>query len=141
LRWKLLRHFTGDEAESAVEQLGKDGLQSDARFADSFARERFLRAYGPRRIRAELQQRGVSDVLIDAALRRVVDEDGRRWTDLAREALRRRFGDRPDPAIPEKARRQRFLYQRGFDPDVLRGDPLFEGSATTDDTDDAGAPG
>jgi len=124
---KLSRRFPRDAAACAVAQLGEEGLQSDERFAESFARERFLRAYGPRRIRAELQQRGVSAALIGAALSRVVKQEGRSWADLAREALQRRFGSRPSSDLREKARRQRFLYQRGFEADVLRGEGLLEG--------------
>ena len=41
---------------------------SDARFAESFVRVRSERGQGPLRIRAELRERGVTDVLVDEVL-------------------------------------------------------------------------
>ncbi|MEO1082347.1 MAG: regulatory protein RecX [Pseudomonadota bacterium] len=129
LRRKLERRFTADGLDRALEQLAEEGLQCDVRFAESFTRERLLKAYGPRRVRAELQQRGVAADVIDDALKSVPISEGVSWSGQAREALRRRFGDagksRIDDAeaaegasvAKEKARRLRYLYQRGFSAD------------------------
>ena len=54
-------------------------------------------------------------------------EERTNWTALAREALRRRFGEQTSREPREQARRQRYLYQRGFSPEDLRGDDLYEG--------------
>lgn len=115
---KLARRF-GDreprsELEVAIDTLAAEGLQSDERFALSFARERLHRGHGPRRIRVELQQRGVDDTLIDTALAEVPAEEGTTWAGQARLVLAKRFGDGPARGFPERARRLRFLDQRGF---------------------------
>jgi len=122
---KLARRFgdsgTSDEFEAAVAALASEGLQSDERFAMSFTRERLHRGHGPRRIRAELQQRGVEDALIDAALVEVPTEEGTSWAAQARIVLAKRFGKSPVQDFPERARRLRFLDQRGFSTEHMPG--------------------
>ncbi|MEE4108937.1 MAG: regulatory protein RecX [Halieaceae bacterium] len=115
---KLARRFgdgeSTDELEAAIATLATEGLQSDERFALSFTRERLHRGHGPRRVRAELQQRGVDDALIDTALAEVPVEEGTSWREQARLVLEKRFGQAPARDFPERARRLRFLDQRGF---------------------------
>jgi regulatory protein len=115
---KLSRRFGDaeptDALEAAINALAAEGLQSDERFALSFTRERLHRGHGPRRVRAELQQRGVDDGLIHSALAAVPAEEGTSWDDQARLVLEKRFGDAPARDFPERARRLRFLDQRGF---------------------------
>ncbi|MEM1190255.1 MAG: regulatory protein RecX [Pseudomonadota bacterium] len=144
LRRKLERRFPPEGLIDALEQLENEGLQSDVRFAQSFTRERLLKAYGPRRVRAELRQRGVADEVISDVLKSVPSAEGLSWSAQARAALRRRFGDATNShsndtgtsgtpagwggsggsgkgeyasAAKEKARRLRYLYQRGFSTD------------------------
>lgn len=103
--------------EVCLDSLVELDLQSDTRFAESFVRSRIFRGQGPRRIRADLGQRGVDRTLISEALGAAeADVD---WFGLACEVLSRRFscpGDTPK----DRARRERFLAGRGFDFDHLR---------------------
>ena len=115
---KLARRFgddtSGNGLEAAIDALATEGLQSDERFAISFTRERLHRGHGPRRIRVELQRRGVDDMLIDTALAEVPAEEETTWNAQARRVLAKRFGDTPARDFSEHARRLRFLEQRGF---------------------------
>jgi regulatory protein len=111
---KLRRRFEARELATALEKLAEEGLQSDERFAVSFTRERLLRGYGPRRIEAELKQRGVASRPIDRALLEVPDEESLTWRDVARDAEEKKFGPAPPKDYEDKARRMRFLYRRGF---------------------------
>ena len=122
LAHKLRRRFDAREVETALEALSEEGLQSDERFAFSFTRERLLRGHGPRRIDAELRQRGVAGAAIDRALARVPEKEGKSWREVALAAEARKFGDGPPLDYEEKARRMRFLYRRGFATDDI--DPL-----------------
>lgn len=109
LRRKLARRWPGsDEIEPAIERLLEDGLLSDRRFAEAFARSRVARFQGPRKIRAELAGRSVSETDIEAALQEV----GGSWTDLASEWLARQGGDTSD--YDGRARYYRRLLNRGF---------------------------
>ena len=71
-------------AEQAVLKLSSEGLQSDARFAESFVQSRINQGKGPVRIRLDLGQRGISDAAIENAL----DEADADWHQLAREIRR-----------------------------------------------------
>lgn len=111
LRFKLLQRKLPESVIDSVldDYEAKDWL-SDARFADVYARQRRDLAYGPLRIRAELQQRGVS--VWPECVSSLSDED---WTGLAIRARFRRFGlDSVDDDLKEKSRQARFLAQRGF---------------------------
>ena len=95
--------------EAALEQLENEGLLSDLRFAEVFVRSRIARGQGPVRLRHDMREKGLEAEMIDAALE-AAEVD---WGEHAKEVLERRFGD-DAPDAREKARRMRFLKQRGF---------------------------
>ena len=117
LRSKLKRRFAdGSLIDEQLSRLAEENLQSDARFAESYVRQRVGRGYGPLRLRAELRERGVSDSDFDAALEAgAVD-----WHDLALTVLHKKFGAAPPGDMKEKARRVRFMQHRGFATDHYR---------------------
>ena len=90
--------------------------QSDERFTEAFVRHKVFRGKGPAVIRLELKQKGISAELIDQALR----GDEYDWYALALEGYQRKFRHKPIDSPKERARRQRFLYSRGFDSDIVR---------------------
>ncbi len=105
-----------EELCQVLDDLESDGLLSDRRFAESFARYRLGRGQGKMRIRHDLRARGVSSELVDAALDGLAVD----WGEQAREVLTRRFGSEPPGDYRERARRMRFLQQRGFSGDDIR---------------------
>jgi len=108
--------FETDTAIDAVVRLGEEGLQSDARFVESFIQSRINQGKGPQRIRADLRQRGVREHLVEGAL----DEVSVDWYALARETRERKFGRTMPADFKEKARQMSFLQYRGFEPDHIR---------------------
>ena len=120
-RAELRRKLAAREgAESLLDQvldaLEERGDLSDARFVESYIDSRRRRGFGPRRIRQELQEKGVSRDLIGDWL----DEDDPAWDQALSEAARRKYGDRPPADFRERARRARFLEYRGFPPERIR---------------------
>ena len=112
------------EAAAAVERLAGEGWQDDSRFAESLVRSRAGNGYGPIRIRAELATHGLDREAIARAMNG--HEGG--WPQIARELVRRRFGEGiEDPAVRRKA--ADFLLRRGFDSESVR-------AATRSDPDD-----
>ncbi len=112
---KLGRRFPGFESLKAevIAQLQSDGLQSDARLAESYVRYRSQRGQGPNKIRNELSQKGVASSLITESL----NDESIDWVALARFVVEKRFGESlvsSDLEPKERARRSRFLQQRGF---------------------------
>jgi regulatory protein len=86
------------------------------RFAEAFVQARQARGYGPDRIRAELEERGVDRGLAEAS----TAAGDPVWIERAAAARRKRFG----PGLPreyrEKARQTQFLRYRGFTPIQIR---------------------
>ncbi len=120
------KSFEDGEIESCLDALQEQGLQSDSRFAESFVRSRILRGQGPVRIKMELRRRGVESDLQAEAFESVQTQERIDWFELAFETLSRRFSDSGAPAgesfVPpkERAKRERFLANRGFDFDQIR---------------------
>ena len=113
---KLRDRFPAEQLAAELDQLGREGLQSDARFCESFVRSRALRGYGPQRIALELRQRGIAAELVAQALAAGEID----WQQQLRDLSERRFGGRPATDARERARRWRFLQQRGFGADLMR---------------------
>lgn len=106
----------------ALDRLEAEGALSDRRFAEEYARSRFAKGYGPRRVAAELAGHGLTGPDLEATrLERSAERE------LAAAQLRRRFGAVPASGSTEQARRARYLQRRGFDPDLcaelVRGNP------------------
>lgn len=114
LRQKLLPlALDAAEVEQVLDDLVERGWQSDTRFAEQWVHYRSER-YGPQRLRAELQQKGVASDIIAAAL----DEHGNQELEQARAIWKRKFGSPPqDPK--EKNKQLRFLISRGFSVGVI----------------------
>lgn len=126
-RKELTRKLTarGVEAEAAdlaVARLAEAGWQDDARFAESLVRGRAGGGYGPRHIRAEL---GVHGLDSDAVAEAMAAFEGD-WTEVARDLVRRRFGD-AGPRDPVQRRKAAdLLARRGFDGDSIRAATRFD---------------
>jgi len=111
LRKKLRRRFTDEQQlETQLQKLVVEKLQSDERFAESFARMRAVRGYGPARVRQDMREKGLSDVDIARAFE-VAELD---WNALAAQVLHKKFGAGPPADLKEKAKRIRFMQYRGF---------------------------
>lgn len=109
LRLKLLqRKLEAPMIESVLDEYEQEGWLDDARFADVYSRQRMDLGYGPLRILAELQQRGVRQPpeWFDAV-------DDQRWAAEAAALRERRFGPVPED-FNEKVKQARFLARRGF---------------------------
>lgn len=113
LQQKLQRKFPDDAAliHTVLEQLKQDHAQSESRFADSYARSRAMKGYGPIKIRYELQQRGINADIIDAAITQS-DID---WAAMQEKVRQKKFGTAPLPKeFAAKAKQMHYLQQRGF---------------------------
>ena len=111
------RGMPSDRIDAVLDDLEKHNMLSDARFAETFINARVSRGQGPFRIRNELEERGVSGELIDAAF----DEAGTDWERLATEVRRKKFGGDSPADASQLARQMRFLRYRGFEADHIRG--------------------
>nr|WP_240956291.1 regulatory protein RecX [Wenzhouxiangella sp. XN79A] len=115
---KLVRKgWPAELVDGAVNELASEGLQSDRRFAESFARQRVEKGYGPVRIGAELRQRGIDEGTAEGALESL----GVDFFELAASVYHRRYRGRPAPGdIKERSRRYQAMLRRGFSSEHLR---------------------
>ena len=117
LRHKLLaRGHNSRQVADVLGALAGEGLLSDARFAEAFARSRIERGHGPVRISAELRQHEVDDALI-ARCFAALEVD---WREQAARARRKRFGETLPGDYEARMRQARFLQYRGFDAGHIR---------------------
>jgi regulatory protein len=116
LRTCLERKRVGPPAiDVAVEELTGRGFLDDARYACQFAEDkRELEQWGSDRIARDLQRRGVSPELIEAAL---CDRDRQAELGTATMLLERRFRD-PPRDDRERDRAWRLLVRRGYSPEI-----------------------
>ena len=111
---RLLRYdFDEQLINQVLQELQRQGWQSDQRFAEMMVRTRYQQKKGPIRIRQELQQKGVDQEFIDD----YVDEHEDSWFDLAVQALAKKMRNQ-DPQVLNNYRFKmkclRFLYEQGF---------------------------
>ncbi|MCY4421291.1 MAG: regulatory protein RecX [Gammaproteobacteria bacterium] len=110
------REFLTAEIEALLDDLQREGLQSDARFTESYVYSRTRRGFGPLRIRQELQARGVAESLVSTHM----DFNDPQWRKLACQEYEKKFGDTMAGSVKERARRMRYLQNRGFTSDIIR---------------------
>jgi regulatory protein len=110
------RGYPEGPIEEALAGLAEAGLQSDRRFAESWVRQRAGRGYGPRRILAELSERGVDPATAQTAL----DEEAPDFDLIACDWYRRKYRDRTPKDFRERASRAQALYRRGFESEQIR---------------------
>ena len=110
---KLAPYGNEDDIDTVLNELARTGLQSDARFAESYLRSQQGRL-GTARLRQTLRTKGVDAELIAATVEELPDEAGR-----IRGVWQKKFGTPPADAR-EWARQARFLQGRGFSVEMIR---------------------
>lgn len=108
--------FAQQDITSVLEELIEQGLQSNERFAESYARSRVHKGFGPLRIQAELQQRGAGDCYFEMA----VEDIAGSWQTLLEQVYNKKYGVEKALDRLEKIKRSRFLQQRGFPADMVQ---------------------
>lgn len=107
-----------NEIDFQLGRLRDQGLQSDARFVESYVRYRKSRGFAYLHIRSDLLGRGVSESLIESNL----FEDDDDWLPMAEALVQKRLLGQSDLSFGSKPhlRLLRFLESRGFPPRVTR---------------------
>ena len=106
----LVKGFGKDEILAVIEELALQGWQSDSRYAESYARHRIQKGYGPLFIAYELRKNGVEAVNLED----IVQKSTGSWMELLEQVYTKKYGHDPLMDRNEWAKRSRFLMQRGF---------------------------
>ena len=116
LRQKLKsREYEVDAIDQALQGLKNDRLQSDERFTEAYVNHRFNAGVGPLKIRYELRQRGIADLLADEFLELLSD----RWDQLMVQQRVRKYGEAIPAGYAERMKQARFLQNKGFSPESV----------------------
>ncbi len=119
--WELAEKLRSRGFEAALisqvlDDLQQKDLLSERRFTEMIVHYRSERGQGPVKIRAELRNKGIEDVLIEAFL----DPNDRQWRQRAVAVKNKRFGPASPQDYQEKARQMKFLNYRGFTAEQIR---------------------
>ncbi len=114
---KLTRkEYQKDSIEIIIQECLKDNYLNDQRFSEIYWRSRARRGFGPNKIIMELKQRGVSASMIQETSQQeelVFDE-------VIRNVYHKKFKGAVIKNFKDKAKRQNYLYQRGFGSELIR---------------------
>lgn len=105
----LQRGYSQADIDAALDECEAQSWLDDRRFAEMYVRQRSDALYGPVRIMAELQQRGISDEPPSLA---AIPES--QWRANATQLRAKKFGLAADLDWNERGRQGRFLANRGF---------------------------
>ncbi|MCF7986097.1 MAG: recombination regulator RecX [Methylovulum sp.] len=105
-----LKGFSPEDCTPIIEQLTQQNWQSDARYAESYARHRIQQGYGPIAIKFELSRNGITDFNLDAVVSLLADS----WQTHLQQVYVKKYRNINPLNASEYAKRSRFLLQRGF---------------------------
>lgn len=111
-----LRGYSRTDVEPIIAEFAKQGWQDNQRFAESYARQRMMKGYGPVRIRYELQQRGIDEV----DLEQLAELNLGGWLNALLQVYQNKFDQQPKLNRAEWLKRSRFLQQRGFSHEMIK---------------------
>ena len=120
LIFKLRKRFTDSDEQiiEEVSRLGSEGLQSDYRMASEYVHFRSKKGLGPKKIKAELRLKGISDSLLE----QIFSESGVDWRNILEKVINKKTsqdGVTLD-SLETKHKVNNFLQKRGFEPDQIR---------------------
>lgn len=108
----------GDDAEEVIAELIGQNYLNEERFAKAFAGGKFrVKSWGRRKIRQQLQQRGITGYNLDQALKEIAPDDYRATlTDLLDKKRRTLRDDNP---LIVKQKLVRYAMSKGYESDLI----------------------
>ena len=111
---KLIKRYGSNNfLDEVISKLQELKLLDDQRFAEAYIKARIRKGFGPRRINAELQQRRVSESIINHELSMINN-----WDEIAHTAFKKKFNSSLNEA-KETLKAKSFLQNRGFNFDQI----------------------
>ncbi|MEQ1559844.1 MAG: regulatory protein RecX [Methyloglobulus sp.] len=106
----VIKGYESNQVLAVLEELGQQNWQDDTRYAESYARVRSQKGFGPIRIAYELRQQGVNPGIIDNILTTTTES----WMKLLLDVYTKKYPGEVAANHAERGKRIRFLQQRGF---------------------------
>ncbi|MGR8929011.1 MAG: regulatory protein RecX [Gammaproteobacteria bacterium] len=111
-----VRGFQYSEVQPVIDDIAEMNWQNDERYTECFVRQRIEKGYGPARIAYELQQRGISTADLE-----IHAEQMGGWREVVLRVYRSKYDDEISLSPKEWLKRSRFLQQRGFSGEHIKG--------------------
>jgi regulatory protein len=114
---KLTRkEYEPESIEIVIEECLKDNYLNDQRFAEIFWRSRARKGFGPKKILMELNQKGISSEMAhDTSIQDELD-----FEEVVKAIYQKKYKGTEIKDFKDKLKRQNYLYQRGFDMDLIK---------------------
>ena len=110
LKLKLYKKYEAiSEIEEVITKLESNNLLNDFRFAETYARIRKRKGFGPNKIHYELTNKGIKESISNEI---ISAEDG--WAHAALQAFRKKYKDGISEDTKERLKQKNFLHNRGF---------------------------
>jgi regulatory protein len=105
-----LKGFERSQVSEVIDELSGQNWQNDSRYAESYARVRSQKGFGPVRIAFELRQQGIDAETVE----QVLQVEAHDWFFLLEKVYLKKFPDKSRFDLNERGKRIRFLLHRGF---------------------------
>jgi regulatory protein len=112
----VAKGFKSADIAPVIAELAAQGWQSDTRYAESYTRHRLKQGYGELAIAYELKQNGITGFDIESILFDVTES----WLSLIEQVYQKKYPDNKNLSLSERAKRSRFLLQRGFSSTLIQ---------------------
>ncbi|AKD53527.1 regulatory protein RecX [Spirosoma radiotolerans] len=107
-----------DDAEEVIAELIQQNYLNEERFAKSFAGGKFrVKGWGRRKIKQQLQQRGISGYNLDQAMKEIAPDDYRET--LADLLAKKRQSLRDDNPLVVKQKLVRYALSKGYESELI----------------------
>ena len=107
---KLINRFESqEEINLTLDKLEGKNLLSDSRFAEEYVQARRKKGFGPIKISAELEKRGVYETLISKEIDKFDD-----WEKIAELSFKKKFPNGVSKDFRELQKQKNFLSNKGF---------------------------
>lgn len=116
----LIKGFIKGDILTVIEELALQGWQSDLRYAESYAKHRIQKGYGPIYVIYELRQNGINAINLED----IVQKTAGNWMELLEQVYTKKYNHDTLLDRNEWAKRSRFLLHRGFSSAMVSA--LFE---------------
>lgn len=112
--------FDRSHVSEVIDELSGQNWQNDSRYAESYARVRCQKGFGPVRIAYELRQQGIEPEVVEFALSAATND----WNSVLEAVYFKKFSKNNRFDLNERGKRLRFLLQRGFSNGMIN--PLLD---------------
>lgn len=117
LSQKLTRkEYEQESIEIVVKECLDSNYLNDERFAEIYWRSRARKGFGPNKISQELKLKGISSSMAT----KTMIQDDLNFDEVVQYVYEKKFKGKKITEYKDKAKRQNYLYQRGFGMELIR---------------------